>query len=170
VEKNKLQNSVVFQNSAELIEEKSTSVNVGKGGVHVDAGKGKPGGTSVNVGGKGGGVDVHAGKGKPGGTSVHVGKGGVGVDTGKGKRFLNYQQQSSQPISLQQASTQLDSYQQPSNMLGSLQQPNQLVSNQQQPISQQLGAFQQPGKVAPFSMQQQIKSDPGNMLALSDDI
>jgi hypothetical protein len=72
-------------NVAELIEEKSTSVNVGKGGVHVDAGKGKPGGTSVNVGGKGGGVDVHAGKGKPGGTSVHVGKGGVGVDTGKGK-------------------------------------------------------------------------------------
>ncbi|KAE8056572.1 hypothetical protein FH972_013337 [Carpinus fangiana] len=69
----------------ELIEEKGTSVNVGKGGVHVDAGKGKPGGTSVNVGGKGGGVDVHAGKGKPGGTSVNVGKGGVGVDTGKGK-------------------------------------------------------------------------------------
>lgn len=72
-------------NVADLIDQKSTSVDVGKGGVHVDAGKGKPGGTSVNVGGKGGGVDVHTGKGKPGGTSVNVGKGGVGVDTGKGK-------------------------------------------------------------------------------------
>ncbi|XP_059461306.1 BURP domain-containing protein 3-like [Corylus avellana] len=69
----------------DLIDGKSTSVDVGKGGVHVDAGKGKPGGTSVNVGGKGGGVDVHTGNGKPGGTSVNVGKGGVGVDTGKGK-------------------------------------------------------------------------------------
>ncbi|KAH7511669.1 hypothetical protein JRO89_XSUnG0180500 [Xanthoceras sorbifolium] len=64
-----------------LLEDKSTSVDVGKGGVHVDAGKGKPGGTAVNVGK--GGVGVNTGKGKPGGTSV--GKGGVGVNTGKGK-------------------------------------------------------------------------------------
>lgn len=67
----------------DLNEEKSTSVTVGKGGVHVDAGKSKPGGTSVNVGK--GGVDVNSGKGKPGGTSVNVGKGGVNVNTGKGK-------------------------------------------------------------------------------------
>lgn len=48
------------------MEEKSTSVNVGKGsGVNVHAGKG--GGTNVNVGGKGGGVSVSTGhkKGKP---------------------------------------------------------------------------------------------------------
>ncbi|XP_038695902.1 BURP domain protein RD22-like [Tripterygium wilfordii] len=65
-------------------EEKSTSVNVGKGGVDVNAGKGKPaGGTGVNVGRKGVGVDA----GKPGkGTNVGVGKGGVSVNTGnKGK-------------------------------------------------------------------------------------
>ncbi|KAF9681149.1 hypothetical protein SADUNF_Sadunf06G0195500 [Salix dunnii] len=69
----------------DLVEDKSTSVAVGKGGVNVDAGKGKPGGgTSVNVGK--GGVNVDAGKGKPGGgTSVNVGKGGVNVDAGKGK-------------------------------------------------------------------------------------
>lgn len=43
-------------------------MNVGKGGVHVNTGKKKPGGTAVNVGK--GGVDVHAGhKGKP----VYVG-------------------------------------------------------------------------------------------------
>ncbi|XP_061336501.1 BURP domain protein RD22-like [Gastrolobium bilobum] len=60
-----------------------TSVDVGKGGVNVNAGKGKPAGTSVNVGK--GGVNVHAGKGKPGGTSVNVGKGGVNVHAGKGK-------------------------------------------------------------------------------------
>ncbi|KAJ6382874.1 hypothetical protein OIU77_031324 [Salix suchowensis] len=83
----------------DLVEDKSTSVAVGKGGVNVDAGKGKPGGTVVAVGK--GGVNVDAGKGKPGGgTSVNVGKGGkgkpgsggthvsvggpgVGVDTGK---------------------------------------------------------------------------------------
>lgn len=53
---------------ADYVEEKSTAVNVGKGGVNVDAGKG--GGTHVNVGGKGkGGVSVNTGhKGKP----VHV--------------------------------------------------------------------------------------------------
>ncbi|RDX66212.1 BURP domain protein RD22, partial [Mucuna pruriens] len=46
------------------VEEKSTAVNVGKGGVNVNVGKG--GGTNVNVGGKGGGVSVSAGhKGKP---------------------------------------------------------------------------------------------------------
>ncbi|TKY74592.1 Dehydration-responsive protein RD22 [Spatholobus suberectus] len=46
------------------VEEKSTSVNVGKGGVNVHAKKG--GGTNVNVGGKGGGVSVSTGhKGKP---------------------------------------------------------------------------------------------------------
>ncbi|KAJ6330117.1 hypothetical protein OIU76_008862 [Salix suchowensis] len=59
-----------------------TSVNVGKGGVGVDAGKGKPGsgGTHVSVGGPGVGVDT----GKPGKkTKVGVGKGGVSVNTGK---------------------------------------------------------------------------------------
>ncbi|KAE8724477.1 Dehydration-responsive protein RD22 [Hibiscus syriacus] len=68
---------------AELLREKSTSVNVGGGGVNVNTGKGKPGGTAVNVGN--GGVHVNTGKGKPGGgTHVNVGKGGVGVNTGKG--------------------------------------------------------------------------------------
>lgn len=63
------------------MEDKSTSVAVGKGGVNVDAGKGKPSGTAVNVGK--GGVDVDAGKGKPGGgTNVSVGGKGVGVRTG----------------------------------------------------------------------------------------
>ncbi|KAF5726205.1 putative BURP domain-containing protein [Tripterygium wilfordii] len=69
-------------------EEKSTSVNVGKGGVDVNAGKGKPaGGTGVNVGRKGVGVDA----GKPGkGTNVGVGKGGVSVNTGnKGKPAIS---------------------------------------------------------------------------------
>lgn len=69
---------------ADVLEDKSTSVNVGKGGVNVDAGKGKPGGgTHVNVGGKGVGVNT----GKPDKrTSVGVGKGGVSVSTGhKGK-------------------------------------------------------------------------------------
>ncbi|KAE8682665.1 BURP domain-containing protein 5 [Hibiscus syriacus] len=63
-----------------------TSVDVGKGGVGVNTGKGKPGGgTHVNVGK--GGVGVNTGKGKPGGgTHVNVGKGGIGVNTGKGKR------------------------------------------------------------------------------------
>ena len=73
-------------NVAEVIEEKSTSVNVGGkgGGVDVHAGKGKPGGTSVHVGK--GGVGVDTGKGKPGGTSVGVGKGGVSVHAGHKKR------------------------------------------------------------------------------------
>lgn len=71
--------------SFDFAEGKSTSVNVGKGGVHVNSGKGKPGGTSVNVGN--GGVNVRTPKAKPGGgTSVNVGKGGVNVNTGhKGK-------------------------------------------------------------------------------------
>ncbi|KAK9983905.1 hypothetical protein SO802_033430 [Lithocarpus litseifolius] len=68
-----------------LIDDKSTSVNVGKGGVSVNTGKGKPagGGTHVGVGGKGVGVQT----GKPGGkgTTVGVGK-GVYVKAGpKGK-------------------------------------------------------------------------------------
>ncbi|XP_050364342.1 BURP domain protein RD22 [Argentina anserina] len=69
---------------SDFSEEKSSSVVVGKGGVHVDTGKGKPGGTNVNVGK--GGVNVHAPTKKPGGgTNVNVGKGGVNVHTGKGK-------------------------------------------------------------------------------------
>ncbi|XP_065850556.1 BURP domain protein RD22 [Euphorbia lathyris] len=67
----------------DFMEEKGTSVGVGKGGVNVNSGKGKPGGTSVGVGK--GGVNVNSGKGKPGGTSVGVGKGGVNVNSGKGK-------------------------------------------------------------------------------------
>nr|KYP53972.1 Dehydration-responsive protein RD22 [Cajanus cajan] len=84
------------------VEEKSTSVSVGKGGVNVDTGKTKPGGTSVNVGK--GGVNVNVGHGNPNpkpnpkpkpkpkrkGTSVSVGKGGVNVHTGpKGKPDLH---------------------------------------------------------------------------------
>ena len=56
----------------EWTEDKSTSVAVGKGGVNVDASKGKPGGTNVNVGGPGG-FNIHAGKGKPGDTNVNIG-------------------------------------------------------------------------------------------------
>ncbi|MQL96002.1 hypothetical protein Taro_028675 [Colocasia esculenta] len=80
----------------DVLDDKATSVGVGKGGVHVEAGKGKPGSTTVNVGYKGvgvnapgthvgvggGGVHVGAGKGKPGGTTVNVGHGGVGVNVG----------------------------------------------------------------------------------------
>ncbi|CAO1945887.1 unnamed protein product [Urochloa humidicola] len=64
-----------------------TTVNVGWGGVHVDAGHGKPGGTTVDVGKGGVGVNVNPGSGKPGGTRVGVGKGGVGVNVkpGSGK-------------------------------------------------------------------------------------
>ncbi|CAN4076563.1 unnamed protein product [Withania somnifera] len=77
--------------------EDKTSVEVGKGGVNVNAGKGHhSGGTNVNVGHKGVGVNsgkghsgsgtkVNVGKGvnvnTPGGTNVGVGKGGVGVVT-----------------------------------------------------------------------------------------
>ena len=55
---------------SDWVEEKSSSVHVGGGGVNVHTGKGGGSGTTVNVGGKGGGgVNVHAGhKGKP----VHV--------------------------------------------------------------------------------------------------
>ncbi|KAK9274144.1 hypothetical protein L1049_018958 [Liquidambar formosana] len=49
---------------SDMLEEKSTSVGVGNGGVNVDTGKGKTGG----------------------GTNVGVGKGGVSVDAGKGKK------------------------------------------------------------------------------------
>nr|GLL16852.1 BURP domain protein RD22-like [Ipomoea trifida] len=58
--------------TAGWVEEKGTSVGVGKGGVNVNTGKGKPGGgTRVNVGH--GGVGVHAGA--PGHrTNVGVGK------------------------------------------------------------------------------------------------
>lgn len=90
----------------EYMEDKSTSVNVGKGGVHVITGGAKRGGgtnvqvgphkgvnvntgkpngghTNVNVGPKSG-VGVHTGKPGGGHTDVHVGpKGGVGVSTGK---------------------------------------------------------------------------------------
>lgn len=59
-----------------LTEDKSTSVEVGKGGVNVNTGKGHhSGGTNVNVGHKGVGVN------SPSGTHVGVGKGGVGVTT-----------------------------------------------------------------------------------------
>lgn len=71
---------------ADFGEDKSTSVNVGKGsGVNVNTGKGNSGGgTHVTVG-KGPGVRVNTGK--PGKrTNVGVGKGGVSVSTGhKGK-------------------------------------------------------------------------------------
>ncbi|XP_030543057.1 BURP domain protein RD22 [Rhodamnia argentea] len=70
----------MLQQQSDFMEDKSTSVGVGKGGVNVHAGKGQPGGTTVGVGK--GGVGVDSGK----GTSVGVGKGGVAVHTGpKGK-------------------------------------------------------------------------------------
>ncbi|XP_078151418.1 BURP domain-containing protein 3-like isoform X1 [Carex rostrata] len=56
----------------------ATTVGVGKGGVHVVAGKGTPGSTTVGAGQ--GQVDVGDGNGKPGRTSVHVGPGGVSVN------------------------------------------------------------------------------------------
>ncbi|GAB4837339.1 hypothetical protein Ancab_002225 [Ancistrocladus abbreviatus] len=67
----------------EWMEEKSTAVSVGKGGVNVNTGEPKTGGTKVNVGH--GSVGVHTNK--PGhGTSVGVGKGRLTVGTGpKGK-------------------------------------------------------------------------------------
>uniref|UniRef100_A0A453HW86 BURP domain-containing protein n=1 Tax=Aegilops tauschii subsp. strangulata TaxID=200361 RepID=A0A453HW86_AEGTS len=61
-----------------------TSVNVGSGGVHVDAGHGMPGGTTVDVGKGGVGVNVKPGSAKPRGTTVGVGKGGVGVNVKPG--------------------------------------------------------------------------------------
>ena len=73
----------MLQQQSDFMEDKSTAVDVGKGGVNVDAGKGKPGGTKVGVGKGEVGVDT----GSPGkGTSVGVGKGGVAVHAGpKGK-------------------------------------------------------------------------------------
>ncbi|KAK1667242.1 hypothetical protein QYE76_055416 [Lolium multiflorum] len=61
-----------------------TSVNVGSGGVHVDAAHGKPGGTTVDVGKGGVGVNVKPGSGKPSGTTVGVGKAGVDVNVKPG--------------------------------------------------------------------------------------
>ncbi|KAM0844600.1 hypothetical protein ACQ4PT_056939 [Festuca glaucescens] len=61
-----------------------TSVNVGSGGVHVDAAHGKPGGTTVDVGKGGVGVNVKPGSGKPSGTTVGVAKGGVDVNVKPG--------------------------------------------------------------------------------------
>ncbi|KAL6006245.1 hypothetical protein ACLOJK_040291 [Asimina triloba] len=81
--------AVVFATAAVCIaavsdEKTGTSVDVGRGGVHVDTGKPK-GGTTVNVGK--GGVHVVAGKGKPqGGTTVGVGRKGVGVSSSGGTR------------------------------------------------------------------------------------
>ncbi|XP_010924753.2 BURP domain-containing protein 3 [Elaeis guineensis] len=67
-------------------EKAGTSVSVGKGGVYVNAGKGKPGGTTVGVGRGGVGVHVSPANGKPGGTNVSVGNGGVSVNTGYPKK------------------------------------------------------------------------------------
>ncbi|XP_021735698.1 BURP domain protein RD22-like [Chenopodium quinoa] len=66
----------------EWMEEESTSVNVGKGGVHVNTGSKQGGGTAVNVGPHKG---VNVNTRKPNGhTNVNVGpKSGVGVHTGK---------------------------------------------------------------------------------------
>lgn len=71
------------QTPTEWLEEKVTSVEVGKGGVNVNTGKGKPAaaGTAVNVGK--GGVGVNTGANKPGQeTNIGVGKGGVNVQAG----------------------------------------------------------------------------------------
>lgn len=75
---------------SEQTEDESTSVDVGKGDVNVDTGKGTleggGDGTKVDVGGERVGVDT----GKPGKeTNVGVGKGGVFVNTGhKGKPVI----------------------------------------------------------------------------------
>ncbi|ESQ32102.1 hypothetical protein EUTSA_v10004736mg [Eutrema salsugineum] len=80
----------------DFLDDKSTSVQVGKKGVNVNAGKGKPGGgTAVNVGkggvhvdtgkGKGTHVSVSGGKGHGGGVDVHTGKPGKRTDVGVGK-------------------------------------------------------------------------------------
>ncbi|KAI3977408.1 hypothetical protein MKX01_000321 [Papaver californicum] len=65
----------------DFVEEKSTYVGVGKGGVNVDMKK--PGGSGTSVGVGKGGVGVITNKPGGSGTSVGVGKGGVGVDTNK---------------------------------------------------------------------------------------
>ncbi|KAG8375551.1 hypothetical protein BUALT_Bualt10G0111800 [Buddleja alternifolia] len=68
----------LLHSSQEWLEDKSTAVGVGKGGVNVNTGPGKPGGTAVNVGH--GNVGVNTGK--PGHrTNVGVRKGGVTVGT-----------------------------------------------------------------------------------------
>ncbi|XP_045799804.1 BURP domain protein RD22-like, partial [Trifolium pratense] len=70
----------IYNNYADWMEDKSTNVNVGKGGVSVHTSKEKHKGTSVNVGK--GGVNVHAGK----GTNVNVGGGGGGVSVSAGHK------------------------------------------------------------------------------------
>ncbi|KAK6927413.1 Retrotransposon Copia-like, N-terminal [Dillenia turbinata] len=68
---------------ADWTEEKRTSVDVGKGGVHVDTGIGN-GGTTVNVGGDGVGVNT----GKPvKRTNIGVSKGGVSVSSGHKRKL-----------------------------------------------------------------------------------
>ncbi|KAF2538669.1 hypothetical protein F2Q68_00018851 [Brassica cretica] len=89
-------NSLRHLFTPDFTDEKSTNVQVGKGGVNVNAGKGKPGGgTAVNVGkggvhvdtgkGKGTHVSVSGGKGPGGGVGVHTGKPGKRTDVGVGK-------------------------------------------------------------------------------------
>ncbi|KAG2301336.1 hypothetical protein Bca52824_029987 [Brassica carinata] len=89
-------NSLRHLFTPDFTDEKSTNVQVGKGGVDVNAGKGKPGGgTAVNVGkggvyvdtgkGKGTHVSVSGGKGPGGGVGVHTGKPGKRTDVGVGK-------------------------------------------------------------------------------------
>lgn len=91
----------------EWMEGKGTSVNVGKGGVHVNTGAKQGGGTTVNIGphkgvnvntrkpngdhtnvhmGPKGGVAVNTGKPGKGGARVGVGKGGITVRTGPKKK------------------------------------------------------------------------------------
>ncbi|KAG5412076.1 hypothetical protein IGI04_008395 [Brassica rapa subsp. trilocularis] len=89
-------NSLRHLFTPDFTDEKSTDVQVGKGGVNVNAGKGKPGGgTAVNVGkggvyvdtgkGKGTHVSVSGGKGPGGGVGVHTGQPGKRTDVGVGK-------------------------------------------------------------------------------------
>ncbi|XP_075508318.1 BURP domain protein RD22 [Primulina tabacum] len=88
-----------------LVEDKSTRVGVSKGGVNVNTGTSKKGGTSVNVGH--GSVGVHTGK--PGGrTNVGVGRGGVTVGTGtkKGKPVYVGVHPGSNPFNYLYAATQ----------------------------------------------------------------
>ncbi|CAN6877249.1 unnamed protein product [Brassica oleracea] len=89
-------NSLRHLFTSDFSDEKSTNVQVGKGGVNVYTGKGKHGGgTAVNVGkggvhvdtgkGKGTHVSVSGGKGHGGGVGVHTGKPGKRTDVGVGK-------------------------------------------------------------------------------------
>ncbi|KFK27813.1 hypothetical protein AALP_AA8G433300 [Arabis alpina] len=89
-------NSLHHLLTTDFTDEKSTNVQVGKGGVNVNTRKGKyGGGTAVNVGkggvhvdtgkGKGTHVSVSGGKGHGGGVAVHTGKPGKRTDVGVGK-------------------------------------------------------------------------------------